>query len=133
MKPQTIPLDVLSFVDMPRRRKTEGPPRFWVVTPTDDYVDATQKGHEYAIELAQYFKLNRQWVGANTLINIVGGMDLEDHTPTKGYMVGFFAYLEGLIARAAVGLDLCAELQRTRAATLDLQERMSDLPEEDEE
>ena len=113
--PDPLPADVLSFVDFPWRRGRKGAACFWSVEPASDYGDACQRGREYAIELALYFRQAPFWIGANTLGEIVRAMDHADESPSKGYSVGFFAQLERYIARGAAGLDLGAELLRTRA------------------
>jgi hypothetical protein len=130
--PDPLPADVLFFVDFPWRRGRKGAACFWSVEPTTDYGAACQRGREYAIELAQYFRLAPFWVGANTLGEIVRAMDHAEDGPTKGYAVGFFAQLETYIARGAAGVDLGAELLRTRADHLAFEADRQATTEEDD-
>ena len=73
----------------------------WDVPATDDYSEACRSGHEFAANFAQYLKDNPDEVGGNYLGTIIEKMHLSDDSCTNGYRVGFFCYLEELIAIAA--------------------------------
>jgi hypothetical protein len=70
----------------------------WAVAPPD-YGTACARGREYAAHLAIYLSQNPSWVGSNILNGIAEDMDFND-PDTKGFWVGFFAFLEIRIYRS---------------------------------
>ena len=92
-----------------RKRKPDGRRSNWTVPPTDDYVLANKIGYEYAAHYVQYIKDNPDIVGMSLLGMIAKDIDFAD-TKTKGYWVGFFAYLEQMIHFAAKDIDIYESL-----------------------
>lgn len=66
----------------------------WSVPPADTYLQAAERGAEYAAHLAAFLRDNPDMRGANTLFLVVKDMDLNTPGLTKGYAAGFLGEIE---------------------------------------
>lgn len=103
--PRPASITDLAFVaDVRIERKTRR--SFWAVPQTDDYGHANNVGRQYACDFVQYLKENPAWVGGNLLGLVAKDMaEVEDDSDTKGYAVGFWAFIEMMLYQAAHRMD----------------------------
>lgn len=106
------PIDALPFIHRPRRieKRTN-----WRVPATNSYSDACSNGRLYAAHLAQYLAENPGTAGSNLLGHIAADIDFQDESDARGYWVGFFSYLEQLIAGAAADADVFDHVEQLQA------------------
>ena len=78
---------------------------------------ATLIGREYAAHFAQFLKDNPTQAGSNLLGRIAAEIRYNDPTAASGYWIGFFSYLERLIAERAAQCVVFDELDRFNSST----------------
>jgi hypothetical protein len=64
-----------------------------------DYGTACAEGRKYATSIALYLKANPSLVGSNIISGIIEDMAAVKGSGTKGYRVGFCAFLEKMVYR----------------------------------
>lgn len=84
-----IPSTILPFVKHSRKG-----PNYWAIKRVKDYGEACDLGREYAAEYLEYLKLDPH----NGLLGwIAKAVDGTDESASKGYAVGFFAFLDEVL------------------------------------
>jgi hypothetical protein len=96
----------LPFVHRPKRGNKSA--TMWRVTPTEDYRLAYTIGTEYAAHFVHFLRDNPARPGGGVLRKILADADLNDSSPTGGYVDGFIHYLELLLYHQARQMDLYA-------------------------
>jgi hypothetical protein len=81
----------------------------WNVAKAESYDAAKRMGLEYGAHFAQYLKDNPGAEGLCNLGLIAAAIDFSDESESQGYWVGFFSYLEKLVAAAAIRVDVFEE------------------------
>ncbi len=124
-QPATISNTALPFIAGPRYYRKKGRTRcgnLWDVPHTDDYDYARMLGSVYAAHFTQYLRDNPHTVGHNLLGRIATDMDFHDASAKRGYWIGFFSFLEYLLAGQAVQqpvFDCLRNFQADMAVQLD--------------
>ncbi|GMV60125.1 hypothetical protein FBR04_19560 [Betaproteobacteria bacterium PRO7] len=106
------PISELPFV-----RAAESPdrPSHWRVPPMGCYEEATRYGNHLAAHFVAYLRDNPGAIGSGLLRSIVRDMDLAEGTDSNAATIGFFEYLEVLLARAVSGVDPFEHLDELHA------------------
>lgn len=106
------PISELPFV-----QPAESPdrPSHWHVPPTGCYEEATRYGNHLAAHFVAYLRDNPGAIGSGLLRSIVRDMDLDEGSDSNAAAIGFFEYLEVLLARAVSGVDPFAHLDDLHA------------------
>lgn len=102
----TSPLDLPFVADLkvsPRRRERS----WWATPPATDYGLACDAGRGFGADFVEYLKQDPRAVGFGIMAMIARQMYRGEHDPSpeSGYAVGFWFFIETMLAHAARQLD----------------------------